>query len=767
MDRVVVGANGVRLDQFDFEGVGREPEREFRRIVRQFASEEADGLQVLTGFDLSLLNTTTVQVAQGIAVGGSGYGDAPDEWGNLFGEGAATREVVLSGFGHGQVNLYVYFRAPRGREQNRAVWNYITNKEEVRKVPTRAVGDWNAVALPAGVPPEDGYYLIGSVEWDGSLVADNLTDRRPLFFEGVRDESGEAVVYELPDFDRDDDRGAAGVRTLHQWVMAAAKRLEELGGRRWHAAPVFGENVRSASGEITVGTTEGEAQAAHAVVAGTPAENRTALLGLLTSVQTVAEGDAKAALRFLPPSLGGRGRIDVDVTAGAVLLSGGTGIERHIQGPVELRRTAGGNPLLDTAGGVGHRGRYTDVKLSAADGAAALLQIDNGAALLTVEGATIDGSGSLALINQLVEVSAAAKVRFVDCTFQAAAGGGTECLRVSAAADVILEGCRFYGAGGAGGAGARLTAGAAGGRVRFKGCIFDGPETGIKIDAGAEDVFSTEGCSFPDVDTAVSCASANYSAAQAADAGGMIAAGHVVGSALVARGGDVALGPDRQVLLRRSGSAIEAKAGGGVLNADIKAGALVAQGGICRFEDNSAGLRLHRNGSRLTLADGADQNAPSASQLHAAELVLGSDPSDVLARFTVDLLPKAWGVIRWDGATVTVDSARGDSAGIGVQLINSAGTPIGDTQEQHIWKVSGLGLPSDLYGLQATISIDNYADLNPAGEALDHLTAFGRIVSADELWLIIGRSTPGGGPLRLKGSDGISYTLTWTITSRL
>lgn len=485
-----------RLDMPDFRALHNEPVSEFRRMVDTLIAGADDAPCVVSGFTVEVgAVNTQLKVYRGVAIGPERRADGVLERGQIISEGDPSNLISLAGMQAGTLGVWIRFIYVLGEQANRAAWNPSLTREEVRLLKTRQLPLWRA-AVGSSAPPGDDWFKIATVVWDGTSVdASDITDERTLFFEGESGGSGNpATAWTVPDFSRDADRSTHGVKTLRQFVIAMEKRLEELSGRAWYAAPAYGENVRSASGAILVSADSAKASQVHKVLSATASARPAELATLVVAPSAGAGGlDSRDRIRFVPNGLG-REVIDIDVSSGPSQWAGSTW-RRFIEGAAELRRTAGDNVLINTASlAADIRG----LKFSANSAIAkALIAVSNAADRLRFIGCAFDAnSASAKNVPALITIGAAgAVVEFTDCSFigyDDSESINTRGVQVNAAATVRFKGCNFQ----------RLSTCIdvqdAGAQLAVGGCNFvntctaaiDG-EAAARVDWGADNIVGT------------------------------------------------------------------------------------------------------------------------------------------------------------------------------------------------------------------------------------------------------------------------------------
>lgn len=432
------GRQGTRLDVHDLHMIGTYAVDDFRRHVADLIRNAGDGPCVVSGFTVERISDTQARVYRGAGIFGAREPGLGDVFGQLISEGAASRLVSLADLPHGTVEVYVWFQYVLGDMQNRA-YASADRIERIRNQATRDVPEWFAQATVGG-PPSDPQvngiaYKVAEITWDGTLSADAIHDTRALLFEGQgTGGANPAAAFVIPDFDRGTARATVGVKSLSQWVMAVAKRLEEVSGLAWYAQPLNGENLRSASADVLVSADAAQANAVHLVLSADTATRVTELT--LRTIQPGLGGDHRDTLRFVPTQAGARATVELDTTSSPIIAGAGN-VQRHIGGAANLRRTTGNNPVMRTAN---FFGTFEGLHFSASLGNACLVDLNGVTDGATFIGCTFDAT---ALTQSAVRIRAAGHYRFIQCTFHANAG--QTCLSIEAAARVTVEDCNFNG----------------------------------------------------------------------------------------------------------------------------------------------------------------------------------------------------------------------------------------------------------------------------------------------------------------------------------
>jgi len=582
MRRVIFKLDGQRLDRPDAEALHALPDEALRDILRGLVSGAEKF--VLGGFEVTLTGPSEpkqINVALGAAVSGWTRDDGVTEYGQLLDEGLQAALLYdFAGLAAGTYSVWVRFAYVEGQTANRAYLADVAGVgvERVQPTETRLLADWELTATRDGVDPDPGFgwLRVARVAYSGAdLVDTDIVLGRESLFEGV----GTASGWALPDHSRGDHRLANGLTTLKTWAWAIMRRVQELGGAKWHRAPLYAENVRSASTEIGIVDGTGDADSAHLKLT-----SPVAALALTVQFAGGVGQDPRAGVVFHPQAAA-PGQWDIDASAGSVLLSAST-IRRYIRGAGGiLSRTAGANALLTNAGAALHT--FRGLTFRAAAGGDPLLLL-NGGDLTFVDCRFEDTGGAT---SALVELTGAARVRFINCTWVPAAGA--DGLLVNhAGADVVLDGCTWAG----GRYGAQIATTPA--RLLVRAPHFTGGiDTGIKGAAGGEVLELTGPTSDGSIVTALvdlgGTAPVFYSGAGAADA-------------LVPNTGDVRPSLDAGVLRARKGRLyLDHRTGGAAGGRYIYAADGFLKGTARDLGALDADFRyLHAGGRRVMLQSG-------------------------------------------------------------------------------------------------------------------------------------------------------------------
>lgn len=746
-----------RLDVPDALAIHGLADDALRYLVRALVAGESEGAVVVRGFTCTVNPTDDSQVLvdPGVAIVAELSG-ATSSFGQVTADDSDQKIAEFTGLLANTYGLWVKFVYVLGEQDNRARWrtDLAPPREQVFQTMTRSVADWQVQVSVAS--PGAGWMRVATVVWDGGLVDADVADARTLFFEGAGSGGDNpAGTWTIPAFSRDTDRSTNGVRTLRGFAMAVLKRLEELGGRRWFTLPPFGENVRSASAEILISADTALASSVHYVLPA-DTEERQAALALYLSVPNLTNQstDPRSVVRFVPATGGSIEAISVSTANNPILISGASWPKR-IEGPVQLRRTAGANDLLRVNDWYG---LIHGVTFKATSGNAELVRI-SGAAVVTFEDCIFDGT-SVGTITRLVRVSSTAAVRFVRCSFLATGATTVGALLDIADADVRFEGCTFS----AGAFGIQATEIPK--LLLVSGGRFAGVDVGIQTPSQAGLVvigpeFATT------TTTCIDCGASGLvvpAAQESVIALGVASTGIGAFRLLGARDGAVYFDGT-------TGTTKIAKTGTGATtlfrfhrpgaDADVQASRLYASSGFVGFEarsDANDGARLSFASHILRLLDATAVGDANSVQpvFNSKTLCLGGSTANPLAYATRNTLVKAWGVIRrFDNVAFSADVWRAARGNYG-ELVVTNPDPFGDGT--HVYKVTGLALPDALYGIQVTVARKD----QPALLGLEALGAEVWGKTADEFFMMPTRADSGGVDI-FAGGGFDDYEITWSV----
>ena len=691
MNKVVFPLTAQRVDKPDAHAFHDLTVGEFRRVVRTMFGQKV----VFSEFTAALTGPGApkqITFTRGAAITGETV-DGVAVLGELTGagEGDAVGVLDFTGYQSGEWTVWLAFNYSLGESRNRAHLVDLTGVEGVGLTTTRDVAGWSLAATLNGTDPDqpDPWIKLLEVHIDGEdLLVGDLTDKRDLFFEGQAD----GATYTVPAFSRDADRSTNGSKSLRDHVLAALKRFEELGGRAWYPAPVFGENVRAASDTITVGDPTGDAARVHVEWDGPTAAEATFLL----ATPGVA-GDEKARVHFVPTAARARPQFDFDTSATGVQAAGSH--PQHISGG-HFRRTAGANPLFLT---VSLQGAVEDFVFDAGTvEVTELLRLASSNDEVTFRNCTFDANGNDPL-GSLVKIVATGRYIFDRCTFR---GGGVGCVTTgvlfTADAAATFIGCRFE----------DLNIGVDGGGfgdVSFVACVWNGCLTdNVKlVGPGAR-------ITFPVTDAAGDFAGSDVN-------GSVLASGTVSGTVLETRSRMVTFGTDRVDAINFSSSTFAPfsyEAGPAEYKVRDIAGRWVSAAKAFVWFDYSAGdsivitsPRVQIDGNRLCFAEGADVGGkpqPGVVYPHFSQFQIGADSTDpdttpiidaaFFLRKTIYIKVTDAG----DGLAATPPAVFTTVRGVGVAVVNFVALD----QNSHSFVVSGLGLLDANYRVFASIATD-------------------------------------------------------------
>lgn len=637
---------------------------------------------VVYGFEVeeNPLDNQQVLITPGVALCEEVVGGALS--GGQISTPRAQRPLTIGG---ALVTKYVWARFVyvAGDSENRAFWqpSAVPEFEAVQLHDTRFVAEYQVAYTDGVTPPAAGagWFLLAEVDYSGGTIAAvDIADRRVLLFEGqAAGTDNPATEWTVPEFDRSDDRSTIGSRSLFGWIMRIARRIAELGGRDWFAAPAYGENVRSASGAILVSADD--TAGAHFNITTTPT------MGAVEDFLTCGfSGDPRSAAQIVP-GLSIR-TFDVDTTAGAANLNiaGVFGPKRiSLQGLGVLNRAAGGNALGASSGANGWRGVVRDLTFRASSLGDPILLLEGDLDDLVFIGCTFDAP---AKVTNLIEINGAGRYTFVNCTFTGDNTPSTNLVNVQGTARVDFKDCRFGSATAGARRGIYIPAGTP--IVCVYGCTFDTLSDGVESLVGTA-IGALAGCTFTGIISNAVDVAGFYT--QATFDGGAHYPGQVVGDTLRANGSVVYMDGDA-FLTMNDGAGSLLTGGDGVGGVpDARFDNFYAVAGRYLFGDTSpavTGLRFQSDGAdRVALTKDATADATTAV-LQAAGMHFG-DSTVGAARMTKWQVPIAWGRLSYSSgdAPGAVDGFIATKNGITVlDAFNSTLTNLG-TGNYHQWTV--------------------------------------------------------------------------------
>jgi hypothetical protein len=331
--------------------------------------------------------------------------------------------------------LWIRFDYVAADTENRAMWNLASSppSEVIQPVLTRVQAQVLVSKSSTASPPDaNGWFKIADVDYTAGLItASDIVDRRALFVEGqASGTANPATTWDIPDFNRGTSRGTIGGRSVFGAIMRIFRRLIEVSGRaEWFAAPTYGENIRSASAQLTGGDAT---EAPHVTISATPTP---AALGDFLSGAN--QPDQRNGVNLIPSLLGLNQGYAVDCTSASVTLTASK--RMHVTAAAQISRTAGTLPLMVTSG---YDGIITgiDLRESSATGDPVLkLNSANDDIIFDNCSFTAASNGQ----GILVEVAAAGRYTFRNCRFEGANASTTEHVRITGSANVTFDGCTF------------------------------------------------------------------------------------------------------------------------------------------------------------------------------------------------------------------------------------------------------------------------------------------------------------------------------------
>lgn len=694
----------LRVDAPDATAIHDVADEAFRDLVRNALADATDDAVVLNGWTVRVNpgNDQQLYVTPGAAfcketVGGT--------WtmGQMTAASSTERLLSMAGKPNGTYGVYVRFQYVAGTNANRAKWRPDTTpeREEVFLHATRQLADFELEAS-IGAPAGSGWFQIVEVVWDGGMVAGDIKDRRKLLFEGAAGGSANpSTSWTFPDFDRNATRSTTGARTLRSWAWSVARRIQELGGRKWYAAPGYGENVRSASSTVLVTRDSADPENAHYLVT-TP--NKATLEAVFNGGTA---SDSRTCTEIVPTSGGGRALYTL--TAAAAVLS--VDKPHEVRGYAEFQRIAGAFVMFTTSsGGSGWRGQIRGLHFSATFGAEALFFFENSADAIVFERCTFDTTLAAGVAKILDFGTAPGRYVFRHCTFKAASGSATDHVVTSTAGTFIFESCNFTG----GRYAVQRTDEPL--HLSFRDCYVDDLTSLVKA-AGAN--IGLAGIHVANCRTGVISGDAlDIDATRTiAVLDGLVLAGGaaVAGDSLRARLSSIYTGALGNNLQRLAQETLGATAGALVTGYDAAGARASGYFSALRLLNVANTLRMVKSSlaaTRWVLTDAAEgAETPIASELHAFFHRFGGDASVAAAKLFKmrgEQIPMAWGTIRKEhgapGAGETIKTACFN----GVDTITATLTHVG-ADDYHQWAISVLpagegGLTR--YSLFATVSTE-------------------------------------------------------------
>lgn len=685
------------------------------------------------------LDDQQVLVTPGVAICAERLDDGTLRFGQLTVDDTTERVVVMTGSA-GTKYLWVKYVVTDGESGNRARWrpDLSPEQEQVFLHTTRLLGDATLQLTTTDDPPDElyGWFKIAELDYTGSVInADSdIVDRRTLLFEGIAGGSANpATTWTIPDFVRTSSRSTVGTRALFDWAMAMNKRLEEIGGRSWFTAPVYGENVRSASSDILVTADSAKAAQVHHVLDADTA-TRVTNIGSIVLLPTLLSGgtDSRDTIHFIPNG-STRETINLDVSSASCVWTG-PNMRRTIKGGANLVRDDGNRTLVITSSGL--TADVIGLKLSATNNSTKpLFDAQSANDRIRFVGCIFDSTDATAVnVEALVDVTGAGEVEFDGCTFAGYDSTVTIGVRVAAGAFVTLRNCRFTGC---------LTGvdvAAEPGRVIVEGCSFD--DTIVTAIAGSASVrVFLGGNDFDALCAPVDLPNAAISLVAGENTlfdGGIVSAGYISGYSLESRTGNFFAGNRERTIQFDTD---------GILTPLVGADVRDTRARKAYLGDNSLRLEAHST-TIAKLLDDSGTDEPVASHMWMDKLLLGPSSSNALAKATRSTLVKAWGTIEYKVAWTasgaqdrTTHSGTGFFAsriahGGGVDVItvtalDSTGSTNTSTaaDKLHRFRVSGLDMGDSNYivlcGVGTTLSDSalNYSASGFGDLVPDKLTA--------------------------------------------
>ena len=444
MDRKLRFVPNERLDVPDATAIHDLVDATFRAVGR-IEAEPGPGLTLSGTYDPPgvVVSGWTVRVNPGndqqvLITPGAAYCKQLVDGAPVFGQLTApsaneltyTLTAPLQAYG-----LWIRFDYVAADTENRALWNLASSppSEVIQPVLTRVQAQVLVSKSSTASPPDaNGWFKIADVNYTAGLItAGDIVDRRALFVEGqASGTANPATTWDIPDFNRGSSRGTIGSRSVFGSIMRILRRLIEVSGRdQWFAAPTYGENIRSASAQLTGGDAT---EAPHVTISAAP--TTTALGDFLSGAN---QPDQRNGVNLIPSLLGLNQGYAVDCTSASVTLAASK--RMHVTAAAQISRTAGTLPLMVTSG---YDGIITglDLRESSATGDPVLkLNSANDDIIFDNCSFTAASNGQ----GILVEVAAAGRYVFRNCRFEGANASTTECVRMSASANVSFIGCTF------------------------------------------------------------------------------------------------------------------------------------------------------------------------------------------------------------------------------------------------------------------------------------------------------------------------------------
>lgn len=709
MDRKLRFVNNERLDLPDATAIHDLVDASFRALGRIEAAAGA-GLTISGAYAPPgvVVSGWTVRVNPGndqqvLITPGTAYCEQMVDGAAVFGQLTApsateltyTLSAPLQPYG-----LWIRFDYAAADTENRALWNLASSPpaEVIQPVLTRM----RAIALVSKgdlvTPPDsNGWFKIADVDYTaGIITAGDIDDRRALLFEGqASGTANPATTWDVPDFNRGNSRSTIGSASTFGALMRIYRRLIEVSGRsQWYAAPTYGENTRSASAMITGGDAN---EVPHVTISTTPTP---AALGDFLSGAN--QPDQRSAVCLIPGLLGLNASFAVDTTAASVTL---TATKRmHIIASADIRRTAGTLPLVVTSG---FDGTVTSLGI-VEDNAIGdpVLSLASANDDLILDGCRFTANSGAQGV--LVDVAAAGRYVFRNCTFAGTGTSTTSLVRINQSATVIFEGCTFT----AGLFAVNVPNAGKDSTVSIVGGTFAGCGTVFRDEAGTCNL-SWQGVGISGTVTADSAITGLTSFAANALNKSSRTYDRQVARTVWAQANQVRFGNDADpAFVTTAGTAAgqltgQKAAAGGRLDALFRY--YYADGGRFIFGDGSSSIdsRFQKTGNAVSLLDSASTDVATSNYMHTLGVHYGplTNPRGYMGAQQVLM---GWGELYYasgDGPT-TFQCLWHDANGTtNLQATGDAALFFDGTNDYHRWQIAPL--PGSV-GVGGTGSLRNY-----------------------------------------------------------
>lgn len=198
---------------------------------------------ILDGFEMTNPAGKQLQVTKGRALLGQREGAIAYK-GVLVTEGDATKTVDMTALAANTYNVYIRFEYVDADSASRIFWD-ATGTEVSQTHPTRRTANWS-VRVETTSPGAE-WMLIGTADNSGGSLV--IVDQRPLYFEGLVDqsfESGWSAEGGGVANDRNADRLTYGVQDFQTFTGAMRQCLTDIRGRglrEWYEKGIGGINV--------------------------------------------------------------------------------------------------------------------------------------------------------------------------------------------------------------------------------------------------------------------------------------------------------------------------------------------------------------------------------------------------------------------------------------------------------------------------------------------------------------------------------------------